>query len=207
MYFERPASARFQSSGSGKLVRLHAVVVVIADINLILLSVLVDARRNVNVRGSRDPRNAHGLRHEKTLLDLLIGELVAKAVVEGVQIDARVIELFANPANLVHGWIGAPGGDLRTILWQDLVVPQLGVTESDFLHGGDASVECWKSAKAVGLSADHDSIELGIDAGNSGNGNGARGKLHEIPASDHDADHINQAAARESATAEAICLP
>ncbi len=33
-----------------KLIRLHAVVIVIADVDLVLLGVLVDARRNVHVR-------------------------------------------------------------------------------------------------------------------------------------------------------------
>src|SRR5215469_17623197 len=126
-----------------------------ADVSLILLSELVDARRDVNIRRGGDLVGSERARHLEAFLDLLVRPLVAETVIHRVDLNPSIVEALAYALDFVHWRVPKPGLPLFRIRRQHLVDPEFRVAQTDIVHAADASVER-QIAEAVRLCADYD---------------------------------------------------
>ena len=203
----RTLARRVEIGGRGELVLANPRVIVHADQHVVLLGDGIHSLGGGDVGRCGDHLRAERLGHLEAALDLSVGEVVAEAVVEGVDLDARFVEFSADvlilgevdrqpelPERLAVATV-AVGRAL------DVHAPQLARANADLLVAGDGVVER-HVAEAVALRADQHAVEDRVDAfvgaQQSGAGREARRGLQESPAIDacHAWNHTNPGARR-----------
>src|SRR5258708_7635723 len=133
-----------------------------ADRALRLTGERIDAGGSRYIRRSGQAFHSERLRHLEAPFDLLVVEVLAEAVIVGVEDDAGGMELRPHFHKVVHADSGAPHPKFVALhLRLDVTLPQLGVADPDFLHSLDGIVER-AVPEAVALRAQHDTIDLGV---------------------------------------------
>ncbi len=164
--------------------------------DLVLFGHRVNSRHAGNGRRRGDDLQAHGFGHFESALDLFVAEVVAEAVIVGVEIDARRVEFLANRGEFVQGNGLAPIAQLLGFhsFRLDVALPELAFTQADFGHGLDRVIER-PVAETVGLAAKLNSVHHGIYFGVAPDRQRRRGRrtsenfLEVSPTNQHRGNH------------------